>query len=39
VYLWAPLVPVVGVLRAPEQIAALIAHRCAIGTTLIQAAN
>jgi peptidoglycan/xylan/chitin deacetylase (PgdA/CDA1 family) len=36
VYLWAPLVPVVGVLRAPEQIAALIANRCAIGTTLLR---
>jgi len=38
VYLWAPLVPVVGVLRAPEQVAALIANRCAIGTTLLRGA-
>jgi hypothetical protein len=36
VYLWAPLKPVVGSLRAPEQIAALIANRCAIGTTLLR---
>ena len=36
VYLWAPLMPVVGVLRTPEQVAALIANRCAIGTTLIR---
>lgn len=39
VYFWAPPVPVVGVLRAPEQVAALLANRCAIGTTLIQSAN
>ncbi len=38
VYLWAPLTPVVGVLRAPEQVAALIANRCAIGTTLLRGA-
>jgi peptidoglycan/xylan/chitin deacetylase (PgdA/CDA1 family) len=38
VYLWAPLVPVVGVLRAPEQVAALLANRCAIGTTLLRGA-
>ena len=36
VYLWAPPIPVVGVLRAPEQIAALVANRCAIGTTLLR---
>jgi peptidoglycan/xylan/chitin deacetylase (PgdA/CDA1 family) len=36
VYLWAPLIPVVGVLHAPEQVAALIANRCAIGTTLLR---
>jgi peptidoglycan/xylan/chitin deacetylase (PgdA/CDA1 family) len=36
VYLWAPLVPVVGALRAPERAAALIANRCAIGTTLLR---
>jgi len=39
VYLWAPLVPVVGLLRAPEQVAAFIANRCAIGTTLIRRNN
>lgn len=38
VYLWAPLVPVVGMLRVPEQAAALIANRCAIGTTLLRGA-
>ena len=36
VYLWAPLTPAVGVLRAPEQLAALVANRCAIGTTLLR---
>jgi peptidoglycan/xylan/chitin deacetylase (PgdA/CDA1 family) len=35
VYLWAPLTPVVGVLRAPECIAARMANRCAVGTSLI----
>jgi peptidoglycan/xylan/chitin deacetylase (PgdA/CDA1 family) len=35
VYLWAPLVPVVGSLAAPERIAGRIANRCAIGTSLI----
>jgi peptidoglycan/xylan/chitin deacetylase (PgdA/CDA1 family) len=39
VYLWAPTVPVVGMLREPERIAALLANRCAIGTTLIQTAR
>ncbi len=34
VYLWAPLMPAVGVLRAPERLAAFVANRCAIGTTL-----
>jgi peptidoglycan/xylan/chitin deacetylase (PgdA/CDA1 family) len=38
VYLWAPLVPVVGSLRGAEQVAALIANRCAIGTTLLRGA-
>ncbi len=38
VYLWAPLTPVVGVLRAPEKVAARIANRCAIGTTLLRGA-
>ena len=36
VYLWAPLMPVVGALRFPEQVAALVANRCAIGTTLLR---
>jgi peptidoglycan/xylan/chitin deacetylase (PgdA/CDA1 family) len=36
VYLWAPLVPVVGALRGVEQVAGLIANRCSIGTTLIR---
>ena len=38
VYLWAPMMPVVGVLREPERLAAVLANRCAIGTTLIQTA-
>ncbi len=38
VYLWAPPVPVVGLLRAPERIAGIVANRCAIGTTLINGA-
>jgi peptidoglycan/xylan/chitin deacetylase (PgdA/CDA1 family) len=36
VYVWAPMMPVVGVLRAPERVAGAIANRCAIGTTLIR---
>jgi peptidoglycan/xylan/chitin deacetylase (PgdA/CDA1 family) len=36
VYVWAPTVPGVGRLRAPERVAGAIAHRCAIGTTLIR---
>jgi peptidoglycan/xylan/chitin deacetylase (PgdA/CDA1 family) len=36
VYVWAPMVPGVGTLRAPEGIAGAIANRCAIGTTLIR---
>jgi peptidoglycan/xylan/chitin deacetylase (PgdA/CDA1 family) len=36
VYLWAPLVPVVGLLQAPERVAGMIANRCAIGTTLVR---
>jgi peptidoglycan/xylan/chitin deacetylase (PgdA/CDA1 family) len=38
VYLWAPPMPVVGLLRAPERIAGIVANRCAIGTTLIRSA-
>ena len=36
VYLWAPLVPGVGSLRIPERVAASVANRCAIGTTLLR---
>jgi hypothetical protein len=36
VYLWAPLVPAVGKLRAPERLGARIANLCAVGTTLIR---
>jgi len=36
VYLWAPMMPGVGVLRAPERVVGAIANRCAIGTTLIR---
>jgi peptidoglycan/xylan/chitin deacetylase (PgdA/CDA1 family) len=36
VYVWAPLIPAVGALRAPERLAGAIANRCAIGTTLIR---
>jgi hypothetical protein len=36
VYLWAPMLPGVGLLRAPERIAGAIANRCAIGTTLLR---
>ena len=39
VYLWAPMMPTVGMLRAPERVAALIANRCAIGTTLLRGAS
>ena len=39
VYVWAPLVPAVGVLRAPEHVAAMIANRCAIGTTLLRGSD
>jgi peptidoglycan/xylan/chitin deacetylase (PgdA/CDA1 family) len=35
VYLWAPLMPGVGVFRAVESVAGAIANRCAIGTTLL----
>jgi peptidoglycan/xylan/chitin deacetylase (PgdA/CDA1 family) len=38
VYLWAPPLPGVGVMRAPELIVASFANRCAIGTSLIQSA-
>ena len=36
VYLWAPMLPGVGLLRVPERIAGSIANRCAIGTTLMR---
>jgi peptidoglycan/xylan/chitin deacetylase (PgdA/CDA1 family) len=36
VYVWAPMTPGVGALRAPERLAGVIANRCAIGTTLMQ---
>jgi peptidoglycan/xylan/chitin deacetylase (PgdA/CDA1 family) len=36
VYVWAPMLPGVGALRAPERIAGALANRCAIGTTLIR---
>ena len=36
VYVWAPMLPAVGVLRAPERLAAHVANRCAIGTTLLR---
>ncbi|MDQ2768155.1 MAG: polysaccharide deacetylase family protein [Gemmatimonadota bacterium] len=36
VYLWAPMMPGVGALRAPERVAGLVANRCAIGTTLVR---
>jgi peptidoglycan/xylan/chitin deacetylase (PgdA/CDA1 family) len=39
VYAWAPMMPGVGVLRAPERVAGAIANRCAIGTTLIRGAT
>ncbi len=39
VYVWAPLLPGVGVLRAPERLAGAIANRCAVGTTFIQSAS
>jgi peptidoglycan/xylan/chitin deacetylase (PgdA/CDA1 family) len=39
VYMWAPTMPAVGVLRAPERLAGMIANRCAVGTSLIQLAN
>lgn len=35
VYLWAPMIPVVGQLAALERIAGFAANRCAIGTTLL----
>jgi peptidoglycan/xylan/chitin deacetylase (PgdA/CDA1 family) len=38
VYLWAPLIPVVGALRGAERVAGLVANRCAIGTTLLRGA-
>jgi peptidoglycan/xylan/chitin deacetylase (PgdA/CDA1 family) len=36
VYIWAPMVPAVGVLRAAESVVGTIANRCAIGTTLLR---
>jgi peptidoglycan/xylan/chitin deacetylase (PgdA/CDA1 family) len=39
VYLWAPMMPVVGVLSAAERAAGVIANRCAIGTTLLRSAT
>ena len=39
VYLWAPLIPVVGVLRTPERLVGAFANRCAIGTTLLRASR
>lgn len=36
VYLWAPMMPVVGALRVPERVAGLVANKCAIGTTLLR---
>ncbi|MEO8879707.1 MAG: polysaccharide deacetylase family protein [Gemmatimonadaceae bacterium] len=39
VYLWAPMMPVVGALRVPERVAGLVANRCAIGTTLLRGAT
>lgn len=35
VYLWAPPLPVVGLLRIPERIAGVVANACAVGTTVI----
>jgi peptidoglycan/xylan/chitin deacetylase (PgdA/CDA1 family) len=35
VYLWAPMMPVVGLLATPERIAGRVANRCAVGTTVI----
>ena len=36
VYVWAPLLPAVGRLAAPERVVGAMANRCAIGTTLIR---
>ena len=36
VYVWAPMMPGVGTLRASERFAGLVANRCAIGTTLLR---
>jgi peptidoglycan/xylan/chitin deacetylase (PgdA/CDA1 family) len=38
VYLWAPMMPGVGVLRGIEHFAGVAANRCAIGTTLVRGA-
>ncbi|MGH7718830.1 MAG: polysaccharide deacetylase family protein [Gemmatimonadaceae bacterium] len=34
VYMWSPPRPAVSILRGPERVAATIANRCAVGTTL-----
>jgi peptidoglycan/xylan/chitin deacetylase (PgdA/CDA1 family) len=36
VYMWAPMLPAVGIFRAAERLAAVIANRCAIGTTILR---
>lgn len=36
VYLWAPMIPVVGILRGPERAAGFLANRCAVGTSIIR---
>lgn len=36
VYLWAPPLPGVGALRAPEAIVGTLTNRCAVGTTLMR---
>jgi peptidoglycan/xylan/chitin deacetylase (PgdA/CDA1 family) len=36
VYVWAPMMPGVGSLRAPERLAGVMANRCAVGTTILR---
>ncbi len=36
VYMWAPMLPAVGRLAAPERVVGAMANQCAIGTTLIR---
>lgn len=36
VYLWAPMMPVVGVLRGAERAAGFLANGCAVGTSIIR---